>query len=269
MNLTEFLAAFNFGNWSLLFPWIRGLLLLIFGIFIVRILVGMMRRFTRIRYTPHIQMLLIKTIRYFGYIIVFIMALNEMGFNLSALLGAAGIIGMAVGFASQTSISNIISGLFLIYEEPFQVDDLIKIGDTMGIVITIDLLSVKLKTFDNQFVRIPNENLIKTEIKNISRFPIRRLDIPIGVSYNEDISRVFEILLDIAAHNAFALKDPEPVKIFDRFGGSSIDLLFCVWTDKDHYLDLKNSIMIEIHQRFNQEGIEIPFPQRVVTMQKS
>ena len=76
-------------------------------------------------------------------------------------------------FASQTSVSNIISGIFLISEQPFQVGDLIKVGETKGVVLSIDLLSIKLRTFDNQLVRIPNENLIKNELSNITRFPIR------------------------------------------------------------------------------------------------
>src|SRR5699024_2454555 len=118
------------------------------------------------------------------------------GISLAPLLGAAGIAGVALGFASQTSVSNIISGLFLIAESPFKVDDIITVKSTTGVVLSIDILLVKLRTFDNQYVRIPNETLIKTEVTNITRFPIRRLNTTISVAYKEDIGQVREILME-------------------------------------------------------------------------
>lgn len=107
-------------------------------------------------------------------------------------LRAAGIAGIAIGFASQTSISNIISGLFLISEKPFAVNDVIKAGDTTEIVLSIDLLSIKMRTFDNLYIRVPNEKIIKEELTNVTRFPIRRLNIDISVAYKEDLARVKE-----------------------------------------------------------------------------
>ena len=114
-------------------------------------------------------------------------ALRELGFKLSVLLGAAGVLTVAVGFASQTSASNIISGLFLLGERPFSVGDVIRVGSTTGEVLSIDLLSAKLRTFENLFVRIPNETLIKSEVTNLSRLPVRRLDLKIGIAYKEEV----------------------------------------------------------------------------------
>ncbi|MFP4070110.1 MAG: mechanosensitive ion channel family protein, partial [Opitutales bacterium] len=186
--------------------------------------------------------------------------LIHLNVNLTAVLGAAGIATVAIGFAAQTSLSNLISGLFLLGERPFEVGDLIVVGQTRGIVLSIDLLSVKLRTLDNLMVRMPNETLIKSEVTNITRFPIRRLDINIGVAYREDVDRVVRLLKEVADANPISLNEPEPLVIFENFGASSLDFMLGVWVEKSKFLDLKNSIMRDIKQRFDAEGIEIPFP---------
>jgi small-conductance mechanosensitive channel len=191
-------------------------------------------------------------------------ALHELGFSLSILVGAAGILSVAVGFASQTSASNLISGLFLVVERPFSVGDVITLGGTTGEVLSIDLLSVKLRTFDNLYVRIPNETLIKSEVTTLTKFPIRRIDLKLGVAYKEDIGKVHELLLKLAEKNPLSLEEPKPLFIFLGFGDSSINLQFSIWVKRENFLDLKNSIQEEIKIAFEHEGIEIPFPQRTL-----
>ncbi len=191
-------------------------------------------------------------------------ALHELGFSLSILVGAAGILSVAVGFASQTSASNLISGLFLVVERPFSVGDVITLGGTTGEVLSIDLLSVKLRTFDNLYVRIPNETLIKSEVTTLTKFPIRRIDLKLGVAYKEDIGKVHELLLKLAEKNPLSLEEPKPLFIFLGFGDSAINLQFSIWVKRENFLDLKNSIQEEIKSAFEYEGIEIPFPQRTL-----
>ena len=173
-------------------------------------------------------------------------------------------LGIAVGFASQTSVSQIISGLFLISEKPFEVGDVIKVSDKVGTILSIDFLSVKLRTFDNQFVRIPNEALIRTEVVNITRFPLRRIDIKIGVAYKEDVPHVRQVLARIARDNPFCLDEPEPAIVFTDFGESSLNFLFGVWCVKADFGKLRNSIMDDIKRTFDEEKIEIPFPHRTI-----
>ena len=127
-------------------------------------------------------------------------------------------------------------------------------------VLSIDTLSVKVRLFNNQFLRIPNEMMIKNEVINITRFPLRRLECNISVAYKEDLNRVRGILFDVADKNAIALQEPEPLMIFDKFGSSSIDITFVAWSVKADFLKLRNSLNMEIKQRFDEEGIEIPFP---------
>ncbi|MFP4228963.1 MAG: mechanosensitive ion channel family protein [Salinivenus sp.] len=191
-------------------------------------------------------------------------ALVELGFDLGVVLGAAGILTVAIGFASQTSASNVISGLFLLGERPFAVGDIIRVGNTTGEVLSVDLLSVKLRTFDNLFVRIPNETMIKSEVTNLRRFPIRRVDLQVGVAYKEDLREVREVLMQVADRNPLCLEEPQPVIIFQGYGDSSINHQFSVWAATDNFLELRNSIPLEIKEAFDEHGIEIPFPHRTL-----
>ncbi len=198
------------------------------------------------------------------YGIAFAWALSELGLNMGVLLGAAGVLTVAVGFAAQTSVSNLISGLFLMVERPFQIEDIIKVGSTTGVVLAIDLMSTKLRTFDNLYVRIPNETLLKAEVTNLTHFPIRRYDLLVGVAYKEDIAAVREILFEVADRNPLCLAEPEPILIFLGFGESSLDLQLSVWATKDNFLALRNTMHEEIKRAFDARGIEIPFPHRTL-----
>ena len=197
-------------------------------------------------------------------VIILVSVLSELGFSLAPLLGAAGILGIALGFASQTSVSNIISGFFLLAEEPFMVGDIIDVEGIVGSVLTIDTLSVKIRTFDNKMVRIPNETLVKSRFTNITRFPIRRVDIIVGVAYKEDIGRVREVLLDVANENPHVLMEPEPLVIFDGYADSAINFKFAVWAKRESFLLVRNSITEDLKRRLDAEGIEIPFPHRTL-----
>ncbi len=191
-------------------------------------------------------------------------AMGELNFSLSVILGTAGVLSVALGFASQTSASNLISGLFLIGERAFVVGDVIKIGETTGEVLSIDWLSVKLRTFDNLFVRVPNESMLKAQVTNLTRFPIRRLDLQIGVAYKEQIDEVRSLLLDVAEENPLCLEEPAPLIIFQGFGDSAVNLQFSVWSVRENFLKLRNTITEEIKGRFDDAGIEIPFPHRAL-----
>ncbi len=237
------------------------LLLALPACFILSRIIG---KISRRRIGEHIGILIQKILLYGSIIAVVITILLELGFNLGALLGAAGIMSVAIGFASQTSLSNIISGMFLYGEKPFAVGDVVKIGNTTGVVLSIDLLSVKLRQFNNEFVRIPNETMIKTEVTNVTKFPIRRLDVELGVSYNSDIDHVTKALKDTADKNPFSLDDPAPVIIFKGFGDSSLNFMIGAWCERSQFLDLRNTLLRDIKNKFDLEGIEIPFPQRVV-----
>jgi small-conductance mechanosensitive channel len=257
-------------NWFRSLPpdiFYRGLriaITVVLGLILVRILAVVAQRYIMKKSTPQRQMIARKAIGYTGFVLVAMAVLGELGVKLTALLGAAGIVGIAVGFASQTSVSNIISGLFLISEKPFAIGDVIRVGATTGIIQSIDLLSIKIRTFDNLFVRIPNEKILTSEVTNITRFPIRRLDIVFQVAYGQDLGRVRTIIAEIADANPWSLDEPAPVIILSDFKESGVEVLLGMWFTKDDFLSLKNSIMQDIAARFDSTGIRFAHPRRIV-----
>jgi small-conductance mechanosensitive channel len=248
----------------------RGLkvaITIVLGLFVVRLLAALTQRYIMKKSTPQRQMIARKVITYTGFVLVLMAVLGELGVKLTALLGAAGIVGIAVGFASQTSVSNIISGLFLISEKPFAVGDVIRIGGTTGIIQSIDLLSIKIRTFDNLFVRIPNEKILTSEVTNITRFPIRRMDITLQVAYGQDLERVHALLAEIASENPWSLDEPEPVIVFSEFKEGGVEVLLGLWFTKADFLNLKNSIMKSVTARFQAEGIRFSSARRVLSIE--
>lgn len=244
--------------------WMRAAVILVSGLVVSKLFTRALFRLTKDPMGIDTATLLSR-FSFYGLAIIVVMAsLHQIGFNLSVILGAAGILSVAVGFASQTSASNLISGIFLVAEKSFKIGDVIKIGDITGEVLSIDLLSVKLRQYDNIYVRVPNESLIKSNFSNLSHFPIRRLDLQIGIAYKEDIGRVRELLLQVAFDYPLCLDQPTPLVIFQGFGDSSLNLQFSVWAERTNFLALRNELTEAIKRRFDEEGIEIPFPHRTL-----
>jgi len=206
------------------------------------------------------KMLIKRFVRYTAIVILFLIVISELEINLGAIFGAAGVIGIVIGVASQTSIGNIVSGFFLVSEKPFEIGDLIRIGDKTGTVYSIDLLSIKIKTLDNLLLRIPNQTVISTEVINVTKFPIRRMDFELSVAYKEDLAKVKSIIERVVKNNPLCLDEPEPFILFKTFGDSGINILLGVWFEKANFRNVKNSVFMDIKSTFDAEGIEIPFP---------
>ncbi|MDX1696224.1 MAG: mechanosensitive ion channel family protein [Ketobacteraceae bacterium] len=241
-----------------------GIGLLILGIVLAKVARHAIARVAADRFSAHQSLLLQRIAVYLVAGIFIFSALQQIGVNLGVLLGAAGILTVALGFASQTSASNIISGLFLLSEKPFAVGDVIKIGDMLGEVISVDLLSVKLRTFDNLFVRMPNETIIKSQVTTLTRFPIRRFDLKVGIAYKEDIKRATDILLKVADEFHLCLEDPKPIIILLGFAESSIDIQLSAWSTRENFLDFRNELTMRVKNAFDKHGVEIPFPHRTL-----
>jgi len=254
----------EFTEGVLLVSLLKASVLLLLGWFFAKLIVHVISGLLTDRLDVQAQQLIGKLLFWLVFGLFVVSALKELGFDLGVLMGAAGILTVAIGFASQTSAANVISGLFVMGEGSIKVGDVIRISDQTGEVLSIDWLSVKLRTFDNLFVRIPNEQIIKSEVVNLSKFPIRRVDIQIGIAYGEDIREARTLLLRVADANPLCLESPEPLTILKGFGESSIDIQFSIWALRANFLALRNSILEEIKQSFDEAGIEIPFPHRTL-----
>lgn len=239
-----------------------GTLALIYVFF--KILKALSKKFLLKKMSIQTQHIIKKAIDYSAFVTIVLTAFHRLGINVSGLLGAAGIAGIAIGFAAQTSVSNVISGLFVITERAFKIGDIIEISGIIGTVQSIDLLSVALKTFDSQYVRVPNETIIKANLINYSHFPLRRIKTELSVPYGIDLRRVETILIDTAKKNRFIVDDPAPSVLWTAFDSSGISCALLAWTSVQDYGTARNSIFIDIDERLKAEGIEIPFDQLVV-----
>ena len=238
----------------------RVALALVLGLIFVGLVITVLKKITSKRMEARTGGLVVKVAQYLGFAFILINTLEAAKVNLSALLGAAGIAGIAIGFAAQTSVSNFISGFFIVSEKTFAQGDVIKVDDTSGIVFSIDAMSVKLRTFDNQLIRIPNETLIKSNVANITRFPVRRLNIDILVTYKTDIERARDILLDVTANCQNALKNPAPVFMVKSYADSGVGLFLGVWFATDEWFDGNNEMYIAIKKRLDAEGMAFAYP---------
>lgn len=262
---SSFTSIFTNINFERLSEIAVALILCLIGFVIARLVSNTFIRTIGSRFNAHQRLLWRRGIFYFIFLLFIMTSLREAGFKLSVLLGAAGILTVALGFASQTSATNLISGLFLIGEGSFEVGDTIQItlirGQTIeGEVISIDLLSVKLLTLDNVYIRLPNEQLIRTPVMNLSKYPIRRIPITLAINFHEDIIKVRQVLLDVASKYPLVMDDPKPTVTVTAFRESSIELLFAVWCRQENALKVRDEMQERVRNGFLENEIEIPVP---------
>ncbi|HQZ59877.1 MAG TPA: mechanosensitive ion channel family protein [Acinetobacter sp.] len=261
-SLTSIFTNINFERLSEI---LVAIILCTIGFLIARFVSNSFIRTIGSRFNAHQRLLWRRGIFYFIFLLFIMASLREAGFKLSVFLGAAGILTVALGFASQTSATNLISGLFLIGEGSFEVGDTIQItlirGQTIeGQVISIDLLSVKLLTLDNVYIRLPNEQLIRTPVMNLSKYPIRRIPITLAINFHEDIIKVRHVLLEVAAKYPLVMDDPKAAVTVTAFRESSIEILFAVWCRQENALKVRDEMQERIRNGFLENQIEIPVP---------
>ncbi len=230
--------------------------ILVIGVTLVRIVFIMTRRFSRKVLPKRSASTLDKLIKYGGYTIVALMAIKKAGVDVSALLGAAGIAGIAIGFAAQTSVANIISGLFLFSEKLFSEGDILQVDTITGVVKTVDLMCIRLQTFDGRLVRVPNETLIKTNIINISYFPQRRFDLWLSLPNDCDLRLAMDSIQHVIDSEALALKEPAPLIVLDAITPDGTNLLVGVWFLQENLAAIKNNLIPAILSALAEKGIQ-------------
>lgn len=245
-NLFESLAGMLTSERAV--DWGRALAFLLVTVFVARFLGAWVRRLVTASGDPQRAVLAGRLVAWGAMLFGLAMALDELGFKLRVLLGAAGVFSVAAGFASQTTLSNLISGFFLFGEKPFEVGDVIEVDNISGEVISIDMMATKLRTMDNRFVRIPNELIIKTKVINTTRFPLRRLDIVVPITHRDDFSKVRATLLDLAEKNTLCLAEPPPQVFISGFGETTLNVQMWAWARTNRLQELKVSLSEEIQR---------------------
>ena len=248
----------NFMTTHELARFVVTLLVFAVGLLVARTLGMMAHRLAERHGTAQHAMVARRTVFFLVLGITLATVLKQLGLDISVLIGAAGVLTVALGFAAQTSASNLISGIFLIFERPFVVGDTIASGGTQGEVVSVDLLAVKLRTLDNLLVRIPNEALIKSEVVNYTRYPIRRVDVDLTVAFRQDLGRVRALLEAIADDEPLCFDEPRPQFVVRRFSDVGIELRFSVWTQRDNALEVGTIVQQRMQEAFEREGVELP-----------
>lgn len=234
---------------------IFAVLLLFLGYFFAKKISHWVEKFIEGRFSKHQAMLSSRVVFYGLFLLFLVSALHEMGFKLTILLGTAGLFTVALSFASQTAASNLISGVFLLFERPFKVGDVISIKDIKGTVETIDWLSTKIKTNDNRLIRIPNEGLIKSEITNLSTYPQKRDEIVLRIDAAHDVSNIKFLLQKICDECSHILPIPGAKILFSQMidrGGIELKVLY--WSSVD-LATVRDEILTAIKITFEQEAI--------------
>ena len=193
---------------------------------------------------------------------VVIAALGQLGIQTTSFIAILGAAGLAVGLALQGSLANFAAGFLMIIFRPFKVGDFIEGAGVAGVVEAIHIFTTTLKTGDNKLIIIPNAKLSGDNITNYSAQETRRVDMTVGVAYDADLSVVRDVLNDIISKEERALKDPAPLVAVAELADNSVNFVVRVWTKTSDYWGVKFDMTETIKNRFDSEGIGIPFPQR-------
>ena len=222
--------------------------------------------------------LLIRFADFIIYAVAIIIALDILGINVMPFIAGAGIVGLAIGFAAKDTLSNLISGILLIIDRPFEVNDRIEVWSapagsaTWGDVIDIGLRATKIKTTDNIVIIIPNNEIMRRDIINYTIISEKiRVRINIGIAYDADLQKTKNVILQVAQTTEGVADDPPPKVVVRNFGESSVDLQLRVWIhDARKRMDTISYITDKVKEAFDREGIEIPYPKRdIFITQKS
>jgi small-conductance mechanosensitive channel len=226
--------------------------------------------FKRMQMAKQVRGLLLKAVKVAVYIFAILTIADQLKINVTSLIAGVGVMGLALSFAAQDTISNLISGIALIIDKPFQEDDWISIGGMHASVTEIGLRTTVLTTFDNETVVVPNKQLAQERVVNYSMTPKARVRISVGIAYKEDIRQARIVMLETLKRDDRILPCPEPLVLVMGLGDSSVNLEMRFWIEDPMQ---KYGFMFEYTEKckyaLDNAGIEIPFPHMQLFVEKS
>ncbi len=235
--------------------------LLAIGVFIAYFIRSLMRRSLRPRMPQHVYKP-IETLTFYSLLFLAgVTALYPLGINLSALLVAGGFAGIVVGLAAQSTLSNLVSGVMLLIEQPLRVGDPVTVAGVSGVVVNISVFSTLIRTWDGPIVRIPNNDVFNSIITNYIRMRARRVEITIGVHYKTDIQKAVEVLKEFVSEHPMCLVNPAPEAFVEEYADSSVNIKLRCWAPPQAWFATKVDLQTRLKKVLEEAGIEIPFPQ--------
>jgi len=240
---------------------ILAVAILAVGIFFAYLVRAVLRRSLSQRLPPHVYRPLETLVFYTLLFLAGVSALYPFGVNLSALLVAGGFAGIVVGLAAQNTLSNLVSGLMLLIEQPLRVGDPVSVAGVSGVVVNINVFSTLIRTWDGPIVRIPNNEVFNSIITNFVRMKARRVEFTVGVHYNTDVSKAVEVLKDFVSQHPMCLVNPAPEAFVEEYADSSVNVRVRCWTPPQAWFATKVDLQTRVKGVLEEAGIEIPFPQ--------
>jgi len=204
------------------------------------------------------------TARYAVLVFTILAVLEQFGVQTTSFIAVLGAAGLAIGLALQGTLSNVAAGVMIMIFRPFKVGDYIEGGGHGGTVKSVSLFVTHIATPDNVEIILPNNQLWNTPVKNYSHNDTRRLDLVFGIGYGDDIDHAMTVINDIVTADERTMDDPEHLIVVGELGASSVDIIVRIWCQAGDYWTLKWDMLKTVKQRFDAEGISIPFPQRDV-----
>lgn len=230
---------------------------------------GVRRGLTRAGWVDGTIRPLVVSCAYYGVVVITVVAvLNQFGIQTASIIAVLGAGMVAIGLALQGTLSQIAAGLMLLVLRPFQVGDYIDAGGAGGTVSEIGLFRTELHTADNVYVSVPNSDIFSNRITNYSRLDRRRLDIAVGVGYGSDLDVVFALLHGVAEGDGRVLTEPAPEVMVAELADSAVTVQLRIWTMSADHWAVKWDLTREAKETLDAHGIEIPFPQQVVTLER-
>jgi small-conductance mechanosensitive channel len=247
-----------------IFPFLFAIGMIIFSIILAKGFSMILRRYLRDKFDKDRLGILLKGSYYGIIILAVILALPILGINTSGLLVAGGVTGIVIGFASQSIVGNLISGLFIMAERPIKIGSQVEIDQVKGFVEDIGIMSTILRNYDGLYIRIPNEKVFTNNITNISANIARRIEYTIGIRYSDDADKAIKIISNLIEDHPFVLKRPTPDIYVDELGDNSVNIVIKAWAPVGQWYGTKKELLWKIKTNLEEEDIHIPFPQRVV-----
>ncbi len=194
-------------------------------------------------------------------IFVVISAISKLGVQTTSFVAVIGAAGLAVGLALQGSLSNFAAGILLILFKPFKVGNFVKAGGEAGVIVEVGIFTTEMKTPDNVQIIIPNATIMGSAITNVSAHPTRRIDMTLGVGYGDDLNKAKQIMEDLLSADERVLKDPVVTIAVANLGDSSVEFVVRPWVNSADYWAVKSDFIKAVKEKFDAEGISIPYPQ--------
>ena len=253
--------------------WAVNILKFLATVFVFRILAGvcshlMAKALSKAgaKISDILRTFVVNTTRRIVFLLGFIMALSLLGIDIGPLLAGVGVVGFVLGFALQDTLANFAAGFMILLNRPYDVGNVVTAAGVTGSVESMSLVSTTLKTPDNQRIIVPNGSIWGGVIQNVTSQETRRVDLVFGCGYADDVAKAQSVLEEIVNSHELILKDPEPVIRLHELADSSVNFVVRPWTRTSDYWTVYWDLTRSVKDRFDAEGLSIPYPQQDVHM---